>query len=251
MKKMIQTLFAVGALCAVLAVTPSAQGASCGTAASPTPCSGTIGGLTLDFSSFTFFSTLSGVGAGTQIAANEVNIDLILGTDSWTIQLTPSNPRQDPNPWLFTGTQLQQMFVGYQVTMTGTGSIVGIGAGFTDVFTGSNNQFGSGSQTKDVCTGGPCGGGGTTVSSVNLNDQLGTAGVQGSYSGSTAPVFGQASPSVFYVRDTMNLQANNQSVEGFEFSNTFNSDVPEPEAFVLIGLGLIGISAMRRHGLSS
>jgi hypothetical protein len=243
---MIRSFIVFSAICASLVFVPASQAASCGTAAAPTACSATIGTMTLDFNSFSFFSTLSGVGAGTQINAADVNIDLITTADSWSIVLTPNTSRQSPNDWLFTGTQLQQMFVAYQVDMTGIGQIVNVGAGFTDQFTGSNGQFGAGSQTKDVCTGGACGSGGTIVSSVNLNDQTGTAGVTGSYAGYTAPQFGQVSPGTFWVRDTMSLQANNKTIQGFEFSNTFTSDVPEPGTLLLVGGALIWVGLVRR-----
>lgn len=236
--------FAVGALCAVLAVfAPApANAASCGTVAAPTACSDTMSGTTLTFDNFTFFSSLSGVGSGAQIAAGDVNVDLINNGSSITLQLTPNQ-----RTWAFTGTQLQQMFVGYQVTLSGASGIGWVSSGFSDMFTGVPGGFGAGSQTKDICTGGPCGSQGSViVSTANVNDQGGTAGVQGSYSSMTAPVFSSTAPSMFWVRDTISLQANNQSVLAFSFDNTYGSDVPEPTTFALIGGALIGLAFTRR-----
>ncbi len=221
---------------------PNIQAASCGNVGTPSACTATVGGLTLTFDNFSFLSALSGVGTGTQVASSQVNINTVTNPYSVDVNFTPN-----PGPTfggIMTGSQLQQLFVSYKVSLTGTGSITNIMSAFSDMFTGT----GSGSQTKDVCTGGPCGGGGTTVSTINLNDSGGTTGVQGFYSGSTNPTFGSTSPSSFWVKDTVSMQANSSGTDKvYSFSNSYGTAVPEPGTYALLGAGLIGIAALRRR----
>lgn len=221
---------------------PAAHAATCGTVATPLACSATLGGLTLTFDNFSFSSNFGGLGSGTAVTSSMVDINTTLNPYDVAVNFTPNNGPTFGGT--MTGSQLQQMFVSYRVSLTGTGAITGIMSSFSDLFTGN----GSGSQTKDVCTGGPCGGGGTTVSTINLNDIGGTSGVGGTYSGSTAPIFGSTAPSSFWVKDTLSLQANGPgTVQSSMFSNSFSTAVPEPGAYVLMGAGLFGIALLRRR----
>lgn len=225
-----------------LVSSPTAHAAACGTVATPLACSATLGGLTLTFDNFVFSGNIGGLGSGTAVTASQVNINTVINPYDASLVFTPNNGPTFGG--VMTNTQLQQMFVNYRVTLTGTGAITGIMSSFSDMFTGN----GSGSQTKDVCTGGPCGAGGTTVSTINLNDIGGTSGIGGTHSGSTAPAFGAAAPYEFYVKDTASLQANGLgTVEMSMFTNSFSVQTPEPMSFVLMGAGLVGIAALRRR----
>lgn len=196
-----------------------------------TGCEIALAQSTLNFSNFTLL--LNGTnGTGSGVTVIDTNIQITptgAGTFAGGLQfsslLTQTNGLAS---FLVTGTQQYTMILYYLVTGSG---VIGTNATMSASVTGG----GSASLTKDIFGSTPQILGGNAIATANVNNQQGT--------GPLAIFNGGAS---FFSRDTLTIQANNNTATVTSFGNVFQT-VPEPMTSLLIGGGLLAIGLLRRR----